>query len=68
MSPELLWLVDALDNIGALLLFGIIFIGAYTVLFATLLFCALAMQVAWRWLASHTWRDVIVAAERWALR
>src|SRR5882724_6854176 len=28
----------------------------------------MALRTAWRWLAGHTWRDAIVAAERRALR
>jgi len=68
MSPQLQLLLDATENTGADFLFGLLAFATLACAVAILLFAGLALRTAWRWLAGHTWRDAIVAAERRALR
>jgi hypothetical protein len=68
VTPETQWLLDITENTGADFLFGLLFFAALACVVALLLFSGFALRAAWRWLASHTWRDAIVAAERRALR
>jgi hypothetical protein len=67
MSPELQLLLDSIENSGADFLFGVLFFATLACAVALLLFAGLAVRAAWRWLAGHTWRDAIIAAERRAL-
>jgi hypothetical protein len=57
-----------IDWAVAYIIFGVIIIVSVLVALTLALFAVVAAQAAWRWLARHTWRDVILAAERKALR
>jgi hypothetical protein len=61
-------LFDAIDNTAAAILFGLVFVAVYAVLLLGLLFFFLVARAGWRWLARHTWRDVIVSLERRAIK
>lgn len=67
-DPRVMMLLDAIFDFGALVLFYTIVLTAYGMLMLAILFCALAVRTAWRWLATHTWGDVIFAVHRRALR
>ena len=59
---------DAIDNAGAQLLFALILISLYAWVLVAVLFAALLLRAAWRWLTWNTWSAIIVRAERKALR
>jgi hypothetical protein len=67
-DTQLIQFLDAIGDTGALVLFALIVFGMYVALLLASLFCALAVRVAYIWLARHTWGNVIVGVERRALR
>lgn len=67
-NSDLMMLLDTIGDLGASLLFGMIVLALYGMLILAILFCGLAVRVAWRWLTCATWRDVIVLGHRRALR
>lgn len=59
---------DAIDGAGTYMAFSLIVLSFYGIGLIILLFCLLAIRAAWRWLMFHTWGDVILSAQRKALR
>jgi hypothetical protein len=58
----------AIEAGGAVLLFDAVVLAGFALLLLGVLFFLLALRGIWRWLARHTWRDVVASAERKALR
>jgi hypothetical protein len=58
----------AIEAGGAVLLFDAVVLAGFALLLLGVLFFLLALRGLWRWLARHTWRDVVVSAERKGLR
>jgi hypothetical protein len=61
-------IMDAFDNAATYVLFCIVISVAYGMLILGLLFVSLAVRSVWRWLTNHSFSDLIVVAERRALR
>lgn len=57
------WIGDAAANV----VFGLIVMFSFALIILAVMFFLLALRGAWRWLAGHTWNDVIRSAERKAL-
>lgn len=60
--------IDAIDNAGAVAVFGALMILVYAFALVLLLFCLLAVRGVWRWLSRHTWGAAIARIQRRALR
>lgn len=61
-------IIQAIESTGADLLFGLIVLLSFGMIVLATLFFSLAVRGAWSWLIRATWRDVIVSAERKALK
>jgi hypothetical protein len=63
---------EMLDGIiewtGAYIAFGVMLLGFVGSLMLAILFAALALRGAWRWLKRHTWPSMLLRIERKALR
>jgi hypothetical protein len=68
MTPEMQALNEAASDAWGYALFCFVFLGlvAWTVMM--MLFAALFVRSAWRWLTRHTMNDVVRSMERRALR
>jgi hypothetical protein len=60
--------IDAIDNAGAVLVFGFLLAALYAVTLVLLLFAGLMLHIAWRWLTRNSVGTVVVHLERKALR
>ena len=60
--------IQAIDDSGALLLFAGVLMTGYGTLLLAMLFGALALRAAWRWLKQKTWSSLVLALERRAVR
>jgi hypothetical protein len=60
--------IDAIDNTGAVLVFGFLLAALYAVTLVLLLFAGLMLHIAWRWFSRLTPGAVVVHLERKALR
>ena len=58
----------AAENAWGYVLFISIVLVGYGVLLLALLFTGLAVRAAWRWLATHSWRHVVLLLEGRALK
>jgi hypothetical protein len=67
-NSDVMMLMDAMTDTACNVLVGLIVLGGFALLMLLILFSALAVRAAWRWLRCATWRDVIVMMERRALR
>jgi hypothetical protein len=65
VTPEAI--LVAIDDCGAWIAFCVTLAVPAIVGTLCVLFAGLLVHRAWRWLATHTWRDVIVMSERKAL-
>jgi len=61
-------LVSAVDNLAALLAFFYVLLGSFVMLLLLLLFGSLALRAVWRWLTDTSLNDVVLRAERKAIR
>jgi hypothetical protein len=61
-------LEQAIESAGANLFFGVIVLALLCGLAMLAMFVYLWLRHAWRWLARHSWRDVILSVERRAFR
>jgi len=62
------WIMQAIEQSGADLLFGAIVLTLFGATLLLLMFFLLAVRAAWRWLTRGSWNDVIRTAERRVLR
>jgi hypothetical protein len=61
-------IVQAIDNGAANIVVGFIVLAGFSALLCGLLFFCLAVRGIWRWLTRKSINDVVVSAERKALR
>ena len=68
MTPELEGLLQAIGDFWVNFVFGATVLVAFGLLLLAVLYAALLVQTAWRWLTRATWHDVVTSAERRALK
>lgn len=65
--PPFEMIESALESLACDVFFGILTCIVTGMIVLAALFGSLLVRSGWRWLTRHTWRDVVVSAERKAL-